>query len=78
MPPNYKPPSFNTKALQHTNVDCSWDATDVTRLEVTRRKVTKDDLQEYDFKAYIATSSESESEDEPEKLEFVIETPGYS
>ena len=42
----------------------TWDETNPQRLEVTMRKFNKDELDDMDFKAYLATSSESEGDDE--------------
>ena len=56
------------QALRHSKVKLTWDGDDPQRNEVTRRALTRKEIEESDFKAYIAnTSSESESdaEDKP-------------
>ncbi|KAJ3221403.1 pre-rRNA-processing protein esf1 [Clydaea vesicula] len=60
---NYVQKDFQTKALQHTKVSLTWDQDDFDRVKVTKRKFTKEDLKDMDFKSYVA-SSESEEEDE--------------
>ena len=42
----------------------TWDETNPQRLEMTMRKFNKDELEDLDFKAYLATSSEEEEEEE--------------
>ncbi|KAJ3117466.1 pre-rRNA-processing protein esf1 [Phlyctochytrium bullatum] len=57
-PPVYVPADFVTNALQHSKVKLTWDEDDPERVRMIRRKFTKDDLKNMDFKAYIASSSE--------------------
>ncbi|KAH6599823.1 hypothetical protein BASA50_002754 [Batrachochytrium salamandrivorans] len=61
-PSVYEPVEFVTQALQHSNVKLTWDTEDTERIRVTRRKFTKDDLKDMDFKAYIASSSDDEDD----------------
>ncbi|KAF7723565.1 pre-rRNA-processing protein esf1 [Apophysomyces ossiformis] len=63
-PENYKPTNFVTEALQHSKVKLTWDQDDPDRIQLTRREFTEDDLKDLDFDAYLASSSEDESEDE--------------
>ncbi|OZJ06150.1 hypothetical protein BZG36_01047 [Bifiguratus adelaidae] len=58
----YKPATFVTDALQHSNVKLTWDDDDPDRIKVTRRKLTKEDIKDLDFAAYLASSSD-ESDD---------------
>ena len=56
------------QALRHSKVKLTWDGDDPQRSQVTRRALTRKEMEESDFNAYIAnTSSESEpdAEDEP-------------
>lgn len=39
IPPDYEPPVFETKALQHTNVKLTWDEDDPDRKKTLHRKV---------------------------------------
>ncbi|KAI9593526.1 hypothetical protein BDF19DRAFT_448050 [Syncephalis fuscata] len=59
----HKKLDFATQALQHSNITLTWDDDDPDRAKVMRQKFNKNELQEMDFKAYLATSSdESEGE----------------
>ncbi|KAF9284722.1 pre-rRNA-processing protein esf1 [Mortierella alpina] len=63
-PENYKPNDFATQVFQHSNVKLTWDEDDADRIKVTRQKFSKQDLEDMDFKAYLASSDEDDSEDE--------------
>ncbi|KAI8580198.1 hypothetical protein K450DRAFT_238631 [Umbelopsis ramanniana AG] len=63
-PENYRPLEYVTEALQHSNVKLTWDEDDHDRMNMTRRKFTKEDVENMDFSAYLASSSEEESDDE--------------
>ncbi|KAF9535416.1 hypothetical protein CPB83DRAFT_9601 [Crepidotus variabilis] len=61
---DYIPVEFVTDALRHSKVKLTWDEDDPERHQMTRRTLTKKEIEENDFQAYIAnTSSESEEED---------------
>jgi hypothetical protein len=52
------------QALRHSKVKLTWDEDDPERNQITRRTLTKQEIEEADFKAYLASStsgSESES-----------------
>ncbi|KAL2651004.1 hypothetical protein R1flu_019132 [Riccia fluitans] len=67
IPSDYKPVEFETKALQHSNVKLTWDDDEPLRAKALRRKFNADQLNEQDYRDYIASSSsESGSESEPE------------
>lgn len=55
------------KALRHSKVKLTWDDDDPERNQVTRRTLSRKEIEEADFKAYLASSS-SESEDEVDQL----------
>ncbi|KAI0778273.1 hypothetical protein BD413DRAFT_465710 [Trametes elegans] len=59
----YKPIEFVTDALRHSKVKLTWDEDEPERAQVTRRVLSKKEIEEDDFRAYIASSSDSESED---------------
>uniref|UniRef100_A0A1D2AGV6 Uncharacterized protein n=2 Tax=Auxenochlorella protothecoides TaxID=3075 RepID=A0A1D2AGV6_AUXPR len=64
LPIDYAPPNFQTKALQHTNVDLTWDAVDSGRKQALGRKVTDEEIREDDYKVYLASEEEDDEEDE--------------
>lgn len=63
LPKNYKPLQFSTDALQHSNVKLTWDETPADRLDVAKRAFTQKEIEDMDFKAYLASDSDN-SEDE--------------
>ncbi|CAM0135481.1 pre-rRNA-processing protein esf1 [Umbelopsis sp. WA50703] len=65
-PENYKPVEYVTEALQHSNVKLTWDEDDHERMNMTRRKFTKEDVEHMDFSAYIASSEEEDSDEDLE------------
>ncbi|CAO3678742.1 unnamed protein product [Umbelopsis vinacea] len=65
-PENYKPLEYVTDALQHSKVKLTWDEDDHDRINVTRRKFTKEDIEHMDFSAYLASSSEDDSDEDLE------------
>ncbi|KAI8833921.1 hypothetical protein BC829DRAFT_407503 [Chytridium lagenaria] len=57
-PSSYIPADFTTNALQHSRVKLTWDEDDPERIRVTRKKFSKEEIKDMDFKAYLASSSE--------------------
>lgn len=62
--PDYVPPTFQTKALQHTNVELTWDKGDENRKRALTRRLNDAELKEDDFKAYIASTEEDSDDSE--------------
>lgn len=60
----YEPADFVTQALQHSNVKLTWDAEDPDRVKTTKRKFTKQDIKDMDFKAFLASDSEEEVDED--------------
>ena len=58
LPKNYKPAQFSTDALQHSKVKLTWDETPADRVEISKRAFTQKEIEEMDFKAYLASDSE--------------------
>jgi hypothetical protein len=58
VPSDYEAPVFQTRALQHTNVELTWDKEDEGRKKALTKKLTVDELKDDDFKAYLATDSD--------------------
>lgn len=64
IPSNYKPNStFVTDALQHSKVKLTWDETPKERLNIASRQFSQREIDEMDFKAYLASDSD-ESDNE--------------
>eukprot|EP00741_Cyanophora_paradoxa_P009007 tig00001428_g8720.t1 len=68
VPPKYAPPTFETKALQSTRVECTWEAgdEDANRTRLTSDKVFRKqkDVRYRDYNALLASSDEEEEEEE--------------
>ncbi|KIK91724.1 hypothetical protein PAXRUDRAFT_830589 [Paxillus rubicundulus Ve08.2h10] len=62
----YRAVEFVTDALRHSKVKLTWDEDDAERNHLTRRPLTKKEIEEADFRAYVASSSSSEGESENE------------
>ncbi|KAL1526113.1 hypothetical protein AB1Y20_014842 [Prymnesium parvum] len=66
LPPKYSAPSFMCSALQQSKVKLSWDADDNERVKLMRRDLSKSDVREMDYSAYLASSSDEAEEGEEE------------
>lgn len=64
----YRAVEFVTDALRHSKVKLTWDDDDPERNHITRRSLSKKEIEEADFKAYIASSSSSESDNDPDSV----------
>ncbi|KAK2461958.1 hypothetical protein APHAL10511_006421 [Amanita phalloides] len=62
MNSSFKGLEFVTDALRHSKVRLTWDDDDSERMEMTRRKLTRKEIEEADFRAILASSSGSENE----------------
>lgn len=67
---SYVPPDFVVKALQHTNVDCTWDEGEKIREKKLSNLSSWRTLQESDFQQYIASDDSSDEDDD--KYELVL------
>lgn len=69
VPDNYKPVEFVTDALQHSKVKLTWDMhpEEATRKETMKNAFSgsRTDIAENDLKAYLASDSEDDDEEEP-------------
>ncbi|KAF7306879.1 NUC153 domain-containing protein [Mycena indigotica] len=61
---DYKGVDFVTDALRHSKVKLTWDDDDPERNRITRRTLTRKEIEENDYKNLLASSSEDESEGE--------------
>lgn len=64
---DYKPLDFSTAALRHSKVSLKWDEDDTERNKVTRRALTRKEIDEGDYRAFIASSGSEGSDDEAEQ-----------
>lgn len=55
------------QALRHSKVKLTWDEDDAERNQITRRTLTRKEIDEADFKAYLANTSSESGDDEPEQ-----------
>lgn len=54
---------FSTDALRHSKVKLKWDEDDPERTKVLRRALTKKEIEEDDFRAYIASDSDGSADE---------------
>ncbi|KAL6937559.1 hypothetical protein ACO0RG_004070 [Hanseniaspora osmophila] len=82
LPKNYRPMTFTTDALQHSKVKLTWDETPADRMEVAKRAFSQKEIDDMDFKAYLASDSESEDDEATEearnKLKSLVSNFGGS
>ncbi|KAJ2060863.1 pre-rRNA-processing protein esf1 [Coemansia sp. S146] len=64
VPEKYEPLDFSSQALQHSKVKLTWDADEPTRMKMTRRAFTQDEIDTMDFGNLLASSSGESSSDE--------------
>ncbi|KAJ7103583.1 hypothetical protein B0H15DRAFT_812865 [Mycena belliarum] len=53
---------FVTDALRHSKVKLTWDEDDPERNQITRRTLSRKEIEEADFRAYLASSSDEDDE----------------
>ncbi|XP_038662807.1 ESF1 homolog [Scyliorhinus canicula] len=79
----YKPKYFTSTALSTSKAELTWDETDHERVTTLTKQFKRDEIEEMDFNAYLASSSEEddeadvEEEKEPEQegdLKSVVES----
>lgn len=63
----YKGADWATDALRHSKVKLTWDAPDPERTKImSKRHMTKDQIRDEDFKAYLASDSEDSGDESDE------------
>lgn len=55
-------PLTPSKALRHSKVKLTWDQDDPNREKLTRRTLTRQEIEEEDFKTYLASSDSEDTE----------------
>ncbi|XP_041068119.1 ESF1 homolog [Carcharodon carcharias] len=63
----YKPKYFTSTALGTSKAELTWDETDHERVTTLTKRFKKDEIEEMDFKAYLASSSEEDEEADVEE-----------
>ncbi|WVF71599.1 hypothetical protein IAT40_006407 [Kwoniella sp. CBS 6097] len=63
-PKGYKGNDFVTDALRHSKVKLTWDQDDPNRVKMTRRTLTREEIEEQDFNNLVAGSGSESSSDE--------------
>ncbi|KAI0304703.1 hypothetical protein BC826DRAFT_1088909 [Russula brevipes] len=61
------------QALRHSKVRLTWDQDDPERDRVTRRPLSLKEIEENDFRAYLASSTDSSSEDETKSKKKAVD-----
>lgn len=69
IPSNFKPSNFITDALQHSKVKLTWDETPMERKQLATRAFSQKEIDDMDFKAYLASDSDSDV-DENRKQDY--------
>lgn len=69
IPASYRPDStFVTDALQHSKVKLTWDQTPKERTTLSSRLFSQKEIDDMDFKAYLASDSDESEEENAELL----------
>ncbi|KIY52641.1 hypothetical protein FISHEDRAFT_34879 [Fistulina hepatica ATCC 64428] len=68
---SYKAVDFVTDALRHSRVKLTWDEDDAERSHTVRRALTRKDIEDEDYGAYLAPPS-SEEEDSDDELSIEL------
>lgn len=69
VPDGYAPPAVNLSSLNNSTVKLSWDADDPDRVILKKKAFSKHELYDQDLKAYLASSSEDEGQEEEQGKE---------
>lgn len=78
IPVNYKPNDFTTDALQHSKVKFTWDETPADRVHLTNKSFSQKEIEDMDFKAYLASDSEGSDDEEEMKNKYKALSSGLS
>ncbi|ODV89334.1 hypothetical protein CANCADRAFT_148501 [Tortispora caseinolytica NRRL Y-17796] len=62
LPTKYQPLEFVTDALRNSKVKLSWDETPTARVQFAKKAFSQKEIDDMDFKAYIASDSDSDDE----------------
>lgn len=70
VPSHYKPDTFVTDALQHSKVKLTWDETPAERTKLSSKSFSQRELDDMDFKAYLASDNSEDEEQEEMKNKY--------
>lgn len=71
IPATYKPNTlFVTDALQHSKVKLTWDETPKERMAIANKSFSQKEIDEMDFKAYLASDSDDGNDLEETKSKY--------
>ncbi|CAH9094791.1 unnamed protein product [Cuscuta epithymum] len=65
-PANYEGLDFHTRALQHSNIELTWDEDEPQRTRTLKWKFNADQLAELELKEYLAPDDSDETDDDDE------------
>ncbi|KAI3914151.1 hypothetical protein MKW98_003224 [Papaver atlanticum] len=65
-PTNYEGIDFQTRALQHSNLELTWDEDEPQRIKALKRTFNADQLAESEMNAYLASDVSDDDDDEDE------------
>lgn len=77
LPTKYSAPSFMCSALQQSKPTLSWDTDDTARVATMRRDLSKAEVREMEYAAYIASESSEDSDAAVEEYAFPGENPPH-
>jgi len=69
---SYEPAVFLNTALQQSTVRLTWDESDARRVQATNKQFSQEDIEQMDFKDYLASSSGEEEDEEEDEDETEI------
>ncbi|KAG4305503.1 hypothetical protein PORY_001059 [Pneumocystis oryctolagi] len=70
LPENYVPDEFVTDALKHSKVKLMWDNDDPVYVQMVKRAFSGKEINENDFKAYLASTDSEASDIEETKKKY--------
>ncbi|KAG5437142.1 hypothetical protein PCANB_001118 [Pneumocystis canis] len=70
LPENYVPDEFVTDALKHSRVKLMWDNDDPVYVQIVKRAFSGNEINENDFKAYLASTDSEVSDIEEMKKKY--------
>ncbi|KAH3671271.1 hypothetical protein OGAPHI_000494 [Ogataea philodendri] len=72
IPAKYRPNAFTTDALQHSKVKLTWDETPAERVTMASRAFSQKEIDDMDFKAYLASDSEESDHEAAAKYKSLV------